>query len=417
MSNAQELINLILVTIIFLVILLMILAVVYMVIKIKGNKKEESEKIYDTNNSNTTKSDARKVAREYTQDSIFKFMEFDKVQDSMIVQKNGNRFLMVIECMGINYDLMSEAEKVSVEQNFLQFLNTLRHPIQIYIQTRTINLNDSINGYMKKVQEVESQLLKKKMEYNAKLENGGYSKQELDKEYFELTKLTNLYEYGKDIIANTQRMSLNKNVLNKKYYIIIPCYPRDLVSGAFDKEEMKNLAFQELYTKSKAIINTLLACGVNGKILKSNELIELLYMAYNRDEAEVFAMDTMLKGRYDELYTTAPDVLDKKMKILNQEIENKAVELMNEKVVQVKNKKQQELEEKEARFGEIIRKRAQALLRQNALYIGREDAEQAIQMIEEDKNLEPTKEEGGDANVGEEKKPKTRGRKPKVAKQ
>ena len=37
-------------------------------------------------------------------------------------------------------------EKVSVEQGFISFLNTLRHPIQIYIQTRTINLERSVQG-------------------------------------------------------------------------------------------------------------------------------------------------------------------------------------------------------------------------------------------------------------------------------
>ena len=68
--------------------------------------------------------------------SIFNFMEFDTVRDNMIIQKNGARYLMVIECQGINYDLMSGVEKTSVEEGFVQFLNTLRHPVQIYIQTR-----------------------------------------------------------------------------------------------------------------------------------------------------------------------------------------------------------------------------------------------------------------------------------------
>ena len=54
---------------------------------------------------------------------------------------------MAIECQGVNYDLMSQIEKVSVEEGFQQFLNTLRHPIQIYIQTRTVNLENSISTY------------------------------------------------------------------------------------------------------------------------------------------------------------------------------------------------------------------------------------------------------------------------------
>ncbi len=263
MSNVQQLTNILIVIAMVLVFLLIGLIVTFVVLKMTSNKKEKTEKIKDTNSQEI--SNTKKIAKEYTKESIFKFLEFDKIQDNMIVQKNGNRYLMVVECQGVNYDLMSEAEKVSVEEGFLQFLNTLRHPIQIYIQTRTVNLNDSIEGYRKKLQEIESELEKRKSIYLKKLQTGGYNKEELERDFYEVTKQTNLYEYGKDLVASTQRMSLNKNILNQKYYIIIPCYPEDLGNGAFDKEEIKNLAFSELYTKAQSIIRTLSGCGVSRK--------------------------------------------------------------------------------------------------------------------------------------------------------
>ncbi len=52
---------------------------------------------------------------------------------------------------------MSSVEKNAVEEGFIQFLNTLRHPVQIYTQTRTINLENSIQTYRNKVQEIEEQ--------------------------------------------------------------------------------------------------------------------------------------------------------------------------------------------------------------------------------------------------------------------
>lgn len=456
MNSAEQLTSILMIVLIFMIFILMILAVAFLVIRLKSKQKQEKEKITDTNKQ--VVSDAKKIAKEYTKESIFKFMDFDKIEDNMIVQKNGNRYLMVIECQGINYDLMSEAEKVSVEEGFLQFLNTLRHPIQIYVQTRTVNLNDSLDGYKKRLREIEANLEIKKNAYLKKLQSGGYPKDELEKEFYEVTKQTNLYEYGKDIIASTQKMSLNKNVLNKKYYIIIPYYPEDLGNGAFDKEEIKNLAFQELYTKSQSIIRTLTGCEVMGRIMTSNELVDLLYVAYNRDEAEVFGIDKAIRSGYEELYTTAPDVLDKQMKVLDKEIERQALDLINEKVVQVRTKKQQEIERKQARFGELIRERAEAILRENAAYLGRDTAEQSIELIKEeaeaqnqesvqasDENIgaspvfaqenivtkrrgrpkkdnvgadalesaQETKEKGGDTNVGEETGTKKRGRKPK----
>ena len=123
---------------------LFILCVVFLILKIKSKepkKKTVSSKKTDRQSTKNV------VPQSYSKESIFKFMEFEKIDDNMIIQKNGKRFLMVIECQGINYDLMSGLEKNSVEQGFLQFLNTLRYPIQIYVQTRTVNLGGSINSY------------------------------------------------------------------------------------------------------------------------------------------------------------------------------------------------------------------------------------------------------------------------------
>ena len=48
-------------------------------------------------------------------------MEFDSVQDNMIIRKGRKQYVMVIECKGINYDLLSEDEKNAVEAGFVEF--------------------------------------------------------------------------------------------------------------------------------------------------------------------------------------------------------------------------------------------------------------------------------------------------------
>jgi len=403
MNSADQLTNILTMVLIFMVIVLIVLFCILMAVFLKKKKRQKEQEMQ---NDTENKSDARKIAKEYTKESIFKFLEFEKIEDNMIIQKNGGRYLMVVECQGINYDLMSETEKISVEEGFLQFLNTLRHPIQIYVQTRTVNLNDSIENYQKKVEEIGIELEKKKNTYLKNLQSGQYTKEQLNKQFYDVTKQTNLYEYGKDIIANTQRMSLNKNVLNRKYYIIIPYYSEEIGEGSFDKEEIRNLAFQELYTKSQSIIRTLAACEVGGKILNSNQLADLLYIAYNRDEAEVFSIDRAIRSGYEELYTTAPDVLDKTMKALDEEIERKALAMVNEKVIQARSPKQQKIDQKQQRFEELIRQRAEMILKQNAAYLGRETTNTAIELIEEE-----TKEKGGNKDVEEEPKKRTRRKK------
>ena len=131
------------------VILFIVLIIVYINSKMKENKPKKV-----VNSEETTGKEPK--AKTFAVRSVMDFMEFDKVEDNMIIQKNGRKYVIVVECQGINYDLMSEIEKNSVEEGFIQFLNTLRHPIQIYVQTRTINLESSIQTYNERVEEIEA---------------------------------------------------------------------------------------------------------------------------------------------------------------------------------------------------------------------------------------------------------------------
>lgn len=405
--NNNQIINILTMVLGIMVSILIILCIIFVVLKLKNsksnNKKQKNvskKNIHDKNIDQT-------VSKSYNKESIFKFMEFDKIEDNMIVQKGGKRFLMVIECQGINYDLMSGLEKNSVEQGFLQFLNTLRYPIQIYVQTRTVNLGSSINTYKERVDEISRQYSSKQIEYNNKLRSGQYSDVELQKEKYELIREKNLYEYGVDIINNTERMSLNKNILSKHYYIIISYYPEEASNGNFDKEELSNLAFSELYTKSQSIASSLAVCGINSKILNSTELAELLYVSYNRDESEVFDLRKALNAGYEDLYSTAPDVFDKRMKELDIKIQTDAINKANEVVYDVieENQKQKRVKQKEAELDKLIDQMAMELIEQNKRALGKDVADVAIEKIkDEDNKKKKTKEEGGKEDVKETKK-------------
>ena len=379
--------------------LFIILGFIYLSTKMKKNEEEQNNNLEKNNISKNKK------FKEYKTESIMEFMDFDTVVDNMISQKDGMRYIMIVECQGINYDLMSMAEKNGVEEGFVQFLNTLRHPIQIYTQTRTVNLDSSIQIYKEKIKEIQMSLDKQEIEYNKMVRSESYTQDQLNKAYFELTKQKNLYEYGKDIVYNTERMSLNKNVLSQKYYIVIPYFLEELEENKFDKLEQRNMAFSELYTRAQSIIRTLATCGVNGKVLTSNELVDLLYVAYNRDESEVYGLDKALKAGYDELYTTAPDVIDKQMKELDRQINEEALEKAKVKVTEVKSEKQKSLQEKQENKKDLIDELAQLILEENSQIIGEDVVQEAINKIEEEK-LE--REGGTKEDVKQEKTKRTR---------
>lgn len=393
MSNNQV-IDLLTVLLGIMVGVLIILCIIFIVLKLR-NKQPKSKNKKSTSTKKTKASKASPSApQSYNKQSIFKFMEFDNISDNMIVQKDGKRFLMVIECQGINFDLMSGLEKNSVEQGFIQFLNTLRYPIQIYVQTRTVNLEGSIHTYKDRVDTVAKNYRDKQAEYNQKLRSGQYTEKQLEKEKYELARQRNLYEYGLDIVNNTEKMSLNKNILSKHYYVIIPHYSEEASDTHYDKEEISNLAFSELYTKAQSIISSLSVCGINSKILNSTELAELLYVAYNRDESETFNLKRALNAGYEDLYTTAPDVLDNRMKELDIKIEEEAIKKANEAVYDVldESEKQRKVREKEEELDALIDEMAKSLIEENKEALGQDVAKKAIKKI----NKEETKEEGGE---------------------
>ena len=144
-------------------ILLPIIAILFIVVMglafamIIINQKNKSVK-KGTDNKESEKAASTKYAPELTRAAIHEFMEFDEVKDSMIIRKDRKQYVMVIQCQGVNYDLLSEEEKISVEEGFVQFLNILRFPIQLYVQTRSLNLRDITDEYKNRVKKQEEEL-------------------------------------------------------------------------------------------------------------------------------------------------------------------------------------------------------------------------------------------------------------------
>ena len=381
MTNSTDALTMLLyIMVAIMVCLLMVLAFVYINMKLKTNKKD-NDQIEMKKNEQGKKT----KVKNYTISSVFDFMEFDKIEDNMIIQKNGNRYVMVIDCQGINYDLMSQAEKVSVEEGFVQFLNTLTHPVQIYTQTRKINLESSLQTYKEEVNKVEQQFEKAQYKYKQVMESPNSTEKQIKQALYDYTKAKNLYEYGKDIIYNTERMSLNKNILNKKYYVVISYYSEEAGNENLAKEEIRELAFSELYTRAQAIIRALAVSGVNGKVMSSTELADLLYVAYNREDSDSYGIDKAIKAGYNEMYSTGQDYMEKKMQLLDEDIARQAMDLANNKVIEVQSEKQNEYLSKVETKEDIINNLAQLIIEENEAMLGKDVAERAKDKVRKEK--------------------------------
>ena len=263
---------------------------------------------------------------EFPKEDVQKFMEFEKIEDDMIIQDKGNRYVMAIKCQGINYDLMSENEMLAVEEGFSNFLNTLKYPIQLYVQARSLNLEESINSYKDRINNLRDEYSRSETSAMMAKRSGELTLQEKHALDFELKKKRILLEYGTDIVNYVEKMSLNRNILQRKYYIVVSYHTSELgMATNFTKEEAHDLAYSELYTRCRSIAGALAPCGVQTSIMNSMELAEMLYIAYNRDESDVYNIRKAVDNGFYRLYSTAQDVLEKKQIAIDNAVKEKAI--------------------------------------------------------------------------------------------
>ena len=84
------------------------------------------------------------------------------------------------------------------------------------------------------------------------------------------------------------------------------------------------MCFTELNTRCNSIISALASCSVSGTTLDSNELADLLYSAFNRDDKGLISVREALDSGIFRLYSTSEDAIYKKTKALDEYLDNEA---------------------------------------------------------------------------------------------
>ena len=211
-----EILNLIMIGIIAIIGILSLI-VVFIIIKMRLKEKqrieENSSKIIGEKNNNQAKK-INLITRDGKEiDSIYKFMEFDSITDNMIIRKNREQFIMVIECKGINYDLLSNDEKSAVELGFISFLNTIRTPIQLYVQTRKLDMSNLLNSYSRRTDAMLEEVRKIDAQIQLAKQNGN---DELVKKLsFDRKRKMNIVEYSESIEEYTNKINDSQYMLQQ----------------------------------------------------------------------------------------------------------------------------------------------------------------------------------------------------------
>ena len=155
-----------------------------------------------------------------------------------------------------------------------------------------------------------------------------------------------------------------KNILQQKTYVVVSYYASEIGVGTdkYSKEELYNMCFSELYTRCQNISSALNTSQVTCSILDSEELAELLYIAYNRDESEVLQLSKMVNAQYDSLYSSGKDVLDKKKEKLDREISIDAIDVATASLLKADKLRQLEILDQQMEKNKRVEEKALELL-------------------------------------------------------
>lgn len=200
-------------------------------------------------------------------------LQIAEIRDGIVIMNDGS-FRSVVMVKSINFDLMSPQEQEAVEYSYQGFLNSLYFPVQIFIRSQKVDLQPYIEKLDKIRTEHDNMLLALLMD---------------------------------DYIGYIDQLAQQTNIMDKKFYLVIPYFPVMDVQKALSQsknfftglgqlfntkedhvvinEAELEKAKTELRNRVQAVLGGLMQCGIQGLPLDTQELIELYYDTYNPDTA------------------------------------------------------------------------------------------------------------------------------------
>lgn len=187
------------------------------------------------------------------------FTEIETIDKDMAVYADGS-CCMVISTTAVNFGLLSEKEQDAIISAYAGLLNSLSFPIEILIRTQ----HKDVTAYLRLLEEQE------RKQKNPKLAKS-------------------IHDYRIFVAATVKE----KDVLDKKFYIIIPFSSLELgaTASVFFGSKKKGLPFEKNYIIDRAltilspkrdhILRLLNRVGLQAYQLTSTQIVRLFFGIYN----------------------------------------------------------------------------------------------------------------------------------------
>lgn len=198
------------------------------------------------------------------------FVPIKEIRSGVVILKDGS-MRSVLLCSSLNFALKSEDEQSAIIMQFQNLLNSVEFPIQIFIQSRELDIRPYIALLENQIKVQEIDLIKMQT-----------------REYIEFIK----------------GFMENVNIMSKSFFVVVPYSPAvisaakggvkgalgNILPGKKENPEQKIIAFEEhrsqLEQRIAVVSQNLARTGIRAVQLQTEELVELYYKLFNPGDSE-----------------------------------------------------------------------------------------------------------------------------------
>lgn len=195
------------------------------------------------------------------------FVPIKEIRQGIVILKD-NSLRSVVMASSLNFALKSAEEQQSIIYQFQNFLNSLDFSVQIFIQSRKLDIRPYIALLEGRLKEQVSDLLKIQT-----------------REYIEFVK----------------KFTENSNIMTKTFFVVVPYSPAVITSGGISNvlgkkkteaegAEDRLVQFEEhrsqLEQRVGVVTQGLVRCGIRSVELGTEEIVELFYKIFNPGDTE-----------------------------------------------------------------------------------------------------------------------------------
>jgi hypothetical protein len=199
------------------------------------------------------------------------FIPIQEIRDGIVILKSGGMRSVVL-CTSLNFALKSADEQSSILMQFQNFLNSLDFSIQIFAQSKKLDIRPYIALLEDRYKDQTTELMKIQV-----------------REYI---------EFIKSFVEST-------NIMSKSFFVVIPYDPpimtasKNPLSGmmpggnkkgstaAKESADQKFAEYRSQLEQRVAVVEQgLVRCGIRAAELGTEEVVELFYKLFNPGETE-----------------------------------------------------------------------------------------------------------------------------------